>query len=60
MRTETVAASEDDADGSDVQAATGEEEPEEEPEPEKPTSSGGSHQPKTDVDINEKGSLFDL
>jgi Fe-S oxidoreductase len=33
-----------------------------EPEDEKPTSSsnGAAHQPKTDVDINESGSLFDL
>ncbi|WP_395690502.1 heterodisulfide reductase-related iron-sulfur binding cluster [Nocardioides sp.] len=37
-------------------------EPEAEPEPEKPAapSSGATHQPKTDVDINRSGSLFDL
>ena len=38
-------------------------EAEEEPEPEekpKPASSGPSHQPKTDVDISDSGSLFDL
>ncbi|WP_243059550.1 heterodisulfide reductase-related iron-sulfur binding cluster [Nocardioides sp. SR21] len=43
-------------------------EPEPEPEPEpakaeektKPKASGEAHQPKTDVDINETGSLFDL
>ncbi|MDX6373924.1 MAG: hypothetical protein QOD98_2912, partial [Nocardioidaceae bacterium] len=38
-------------------------EPEEDNEPEekpKPTSSGEAHTPKTDVDINESGSLFDL
>jgi Fe-S oxidoreductase len=41
------------------------EEPEAEPEPDpdekpKPQSSGEAHQPKTDVDIHESGSLFDL
>ncbi|WP_418057665.1 (Fe-S)-binding protein [Pimelobacter simplex] len=38
-------------------------EPEPEPEPEAPaapTSSGATHQPRTDADINEAGSLFDL
>jgi Fe-S oxidoreductase len=31
-----------------------------EPEPKPAASSGEAHSPKTDVDINEKGSLFDL
>ncbi|MCD4533345.1 4Fe-4S dicluster domain-containing protein [Nocardioides sp. cx-169] len=38
-------------------------EPAAEPEPEekpKPSSSGAAHQPKTDVDISDSGSLFDL
>ena len=52
-------------------AAQSEDQAEPEPEPEpaeesqpeakpKPSSSGEAHQPKTDVDINEGGSLFDL
>jgi Fe-S oxidoreductase len=45
--------------------AAAEPEPEREPEPEaeekaKPAASGDAHQPKTDVDINGTGSLFDL
>jgi len=45
--------------------ADAEPEAEAEPEPKqerkpKPTSSGEAHQPKTDADINESGSLFDL
>ncbi|QBR93165.1 (Fe-S)-binding protein [Nocardioides euryhalodurans] len=35
-------------------------EDEESPEEPKPSSSGPSHQPRTDADINESGSLFDL
>jgi Fe-S oxidoreductase len=35
-------------------------EPEPKPEPKPAASSGEAHTPKTDVDINEKGSLFDL
>ena len=35
-------------------------EPEQGSAKEKPASSGAAHTPKTNVDINESGSLFDL
>jgi Fe-S oxidoreductase len=67
----TYAASDDEpAGGTEAEEPEAEPEPEDEasetepePEPEekpKPTSSGAAHQPKTDVDIHEGGSLFDL
>ena len=46
----------DSADEADA-ADEAEDEPEEKP---KPTSSGEAHQPKTDAEIKEGGSLFDL
>ncbi|QIG46228.1 (Fe-S)-binding protein [Nocardioides anomalus] len=51
------------AEQADAPADQPAEEPEAQPEAEqepKPASSGEAHTPKTDVDINESGSLFDL
>jgi Fe-S oxidoreductase len=57
----TTAASDED---SEQDASTDEPEaadaPEQEEEPKPAPASGEAHTPKTDVDINEKGSLFDL